>query len=431
MHGLMSYRRFGRAHARARSLRSDRAEHAFGCCVATLFELLSDFSLTHEKIRCPLLRRGSLKEKQQASESHSGEKTHQNAGSAPPKANPSCKLLEGPPGFPPLFPELSKEEQKMAMLYISHADDTERRARIERVMQGIEANTADSTLRITKITNELNKGKGHVFDYSSFTERSHSCKQARKGISSDCRSKSDQLEEEAESSATNGCVFSAPVLASTDFQLGSSSGGRVSAITNGKKSQRKRPPVWKRRNGLRQHGAPLSSTAHVPTPQLSMKRKSSPPPSSVIDLTLTISDLLLPNSSAWDAALVRRTFTDHDTEIILRLKPNKMQEDGYKWGFTKDGIYTSRSGYRFVDSFPEEDGFSKNSVFLNMYHLLEMSRKSPKDSDTISFPLILWHLWKARNSLAFEKIHYSSVSVLSKARAEAAVWFELNTAQTE
>ncbi|KAF3557062.1 hypothetical protein F2Q69_00014034 [Brassica cretica] len=52
MHGLMSYRRFGRARslrsdralARARSLRSDRAEHAFGCCLATLFEVLSDDS---------------------------------------------------------------------------------------------------------------------------------------------------------------------------------------------------------------------------------------------------------------------------------------------------------------------------------------------------------------------------------------------------
>ncbi|KAF3595671.1 hypothetical protein DY000_02021456 [Brassica cretica] len=58
MHGLMSYQRFGRARslrsdraewtlsdqalARARSLRSDQAEHAFGRCVATLFELLSD-----------------------------------------------------------------------------------------------------------------------------------------------------------------------------------------------------------------------------------------------------------------------------------------------------------------------------------------------------------------------------------------------------
>ncbi|KAF3530123.1 hypothetical protein DY000_02041507 [Brassica cretica] len=74
MHGLMSYRHFGRprslrsdrtsararslrsdradersllsdrASARARSLRSDRAEHAFARCVATLFELLSDDS---------------------------------------------------------------------------------------------------------------------------------------------------------------------------------------------------------------------------------------------------------------------------------------------------------------------------------------------------------------------------------------------------
>ncbi|KAF3518714.1 hypothetical protein DY000_02061387 [Brassica cretica] len=40
MHGLMSYRRFGRA----RPLRSDRAEHELGRCVATLFELLSDVS---------------------------------------------------------------------------------------------------------------------------------------------------------------------------------------------------------------------------------------------------------------------------------------------------------------------------------------------------------------------------------------------------
>lgn len=33
--------------------------------------------------------------------------------------------------------------------------------------------------------------------------------------------------------------------------------------------------------------------------------------------------------------------------------------------------------------------------------------------------------------MAFDKTHYSSVSVLSKARAEAAVWFKLNSAQTD
>ncbi|KAF2620221.1 hypothetical protein F2Q68_00039976 [Brassica cretica] len=36
--------RRNRAPARARSLPSDRAEHVFGCCIATLFELLSDDS---------------------------------------------------------------------------------------------------------------------------------------------------------------------------------------------------------------------------------------------------------------------------------------------------------------------------------------------------------------------------------------------------
>ncbi|KAF3544820.1 hypothetical protein DY000_02008531 [Brassica cretica] len=46
MHGLMSYRCFGRA----RSLRSDRAEHAFGRCVTILLELLSDVSRFFRKV---------------------------------------------------------------------------------------------------------------------------------------------------------------------------------------------------------------------------------------------------------------------------------------------------------------------------------------------------------------------------------------------
>ncbi|CAN6814189.1 unnamed protein product [Brassica oleracea] len=55
MHGLMSYRRFGRARSLPRSLRSDRAEwafgryHAFGHCVMILLELLSDDSLFFRK----------------------------------------------------------------------------------------------------------------------------------------------------------------------------------------------------------------------------------------------------------------------------------------------------------------------------------------------------------------------------------------------
>ena len=253
-----------------------------------------------------------------------------------------------------------------------------------------------------------------------------------------------------------------------------------------------------------------------PTPRTSNYR-----PNSVIDLTLKISGLLLLNSSSWDATRVRQAFTDHDADIILRLRLKGNQEDGYKWGFTKDGVYTSRSGYRFLDNLPNENGppqptlsplekklwsllwkikappkikhflwkalsgtlavtdrlqsrgldvdttcrvcnggietichlfftcpmakdtwgrasiklpnagFSTNFVFLNIYHLLEQSKKFPKDLNIASFPWILWHLWKARNGLAFERIQYSSLFVITRAKEEANMWFEINFPRAE
>lgn len=69
---------------------------------------------------------------------------------------------------------------------------------------------------------------------------------------------------------------------------------------------------------------------------------------------------------------------------------------------------------------------SANSVFLNIYHLLEKSKKFPKNLNVNSFPWILWHLWKAQNGLTFERIQYSSVSVVTRAKEEANVWFEVN-----
>lgn len=73
-------------------------------------------------------------------------------------------------------------------------------------------------------------------------------------------------------------------------------------------------------------------------------------PDSIIDLTLKISGLLLPNSSSWDVVRVREAFTDQDAEIILRIRPKRNQEDGYKWDFTKDGVHSLRSGYNIWSS---------------------------------------------------------------------------------
>ncbi|KAG5389929.1 hypothetical protein IGI04_031470 [Brassica rapa subsp. trilocularis] len=142
-----------------------------------------------------------------------------------------------------MFPELSAADRKMAMLYISHSGPTERLARIERVKQGISENMAASSVHLTRITKELDKGKGHVFSYTELLE-SQQC-----GNSSQCvaplqiRDKSD---EDRESSASKFSTRSEPVVPS-GFQLGPSSEGRVTGNLGANKAQRRRPPSWKRR----------------------------------------------------------------------------------------------------------------------------------------------------------------------------------------
>ncbi|WZY69918.1 hypothetical protein YC2023_002158 [Brassica napus] len=78
---------------------------------------------------------------------------------------PTTNRLEGPPGFPPLFPELPPEDRAMAMQYISHSNETERRARILRVQQSIELEKSNPPAVLTKISHNLEKEKGHVFGY--------------------------------------------------------------------------------------------------------------------------------------------------------------------------------------------------------------------------------------------------------------------------
>ncbi|XP_048599851.1 uncharacterized protein LOC125579971 [Brassica napus] len=190
--------------------------------------------LTHEKLRCPLLRKGAQK-------GNPMPHTSRIVNEAPV----ATKLLEGPPGFPQLFPELSKEDRKMALLYISHSDETERKARILRVQQGIEENRTESSIRLTKITKELDKGKGHVFSYQDPTpDKFHSSGSTQ--ISHPKLSLRDKEEDDTESSTSHFSANSEPVLP-TGFRLGPSSGGRVSGIQGMSKAARRRPSSWKRK----------------------------------------------------------------------------------------------------------------------------------------------------------------------------------------
>ena len=77
-------------------------------------------------------------------------------------------------------------------------------------------------------------------------------------------------------------------------------------------------------------------------------------------------------------------------------------------------------------------GFSSTSVWLNMYHLLSASKRLPVDTSVrLSFPWIIWQIWKARNALCFERVKISAESIMSKATEDAGSWLNLQVLDQE
>ncbi|KAF2599249.1 hypothetical protein F2Q68_00008603 [Brassica cretica] len=97
-----------------------------------------------------------------------------------------------------MFPELSGEDRKMAMLYISHADPTERMARIER--------------------------QGYALSYTELLEAHHCNKTLQ--IAAPATYIGDTNEEVSESSGSMLSAYSSPINPS-GFQLGPSTEGSV------------------------------------------------------------------------------------------------------------------------------------------------------------------------------------------------------------
>lgn len=92
--------------------------------------------LTHEKPSCPWLRKSNVRSKEDNPllvKIGANSNGHRNQ-----EPSTTLKIMDDPPGFPPIFPELSKQDQQMTLQYISHSDATERLARIRRVQQSIE-----------------------------------------------------------------------------------------------------------------------------------------------------------------------------------------------------------------------------------------------------------------------------------------------------
>lgn len=70
-----------------------------------------------------------------------------------------------------------------------------------------------------------------------------------------------------------------------------------------------------------------------------------------------------------------------------------------------------------------QNGFSRNSVFLNFLHLLKIYNSNEGDPNTRSvFPWLVWEVWKARNALAFDNKTVSAYTIASRAFEEASSW---------
>lgn len=76
-------------------------------------------------------------------------------------------------------------------------------------------------------------------------------------------------------------------------------------------------------------------------------------PGSDVDLTLKVEDLLDRQRGTWNRELLYQTFSQKDAEIISKMKPMLSHSDSVVWGFTKDGRYSSKSGYALLEAVEE------------------------------------------------------------------------------
>ena len=230
----------------------------------------SCFRLTHEKTRCSYAK-GKHTKPGPNKISPSDRMPITEKSVAP---NKDGKLLEGPPGFPSLFPELSQEDQRMAIQYVSHADETERRARIQRVQNSIaEApRVQDNMLRISHY---LNKDKGHVFNYNFQQNEKSAHARLDKAPAVSPPDHVIESDYESEKSVGQGSSSNLQVQGATVFRVGISP-PVFTGNQGSKKRNRNRPPARVRRTRTNVNSTPLKESKDLESSQDSMgKRKAS------------------------------------------------------------------------------------------------------------------------------------------------------------
>ncbi|KAL0741865.1 hypothetical protein Bca4012_083378 [Brassica carinata] len=194
------------------------------------------FRLTHEKSACSYTKPRFLK---------SNQRTEERITKTAPTLAKETQRLEGPPGFPPLFPELQGKERKMALQYISHSNETERRARILRVQQSIEEEKENPPAVLTKISHDVNKEKGHVFSYDRSRPEDLPLVSMlpRPAISNPVGGPERAVQE---GSSSGESINTLPVPKGPTVFSAGAFGSTSTGISRNKKKLRQRPPAWVR-----------------------------------------------------------------------------------------------------------------------------------------------------------------------------------------
>lgn len=191
--------------------------------------------LTHVKTWCPYMR---------MIQHNRGESSKEGNARIIPQNPTRMAAIEASPRFLTMFPELSREDRQAAMQYISHADETERRARILRVQQSIEnATTEDNGLPI-RISHDLHKDKGLVLGYehhedSSSESNVHCTKHV---VSAPAASR--RRDERAEQLEVQSVTSSFQIKGSTVFRLGNNTPFVFNDNPRSRRNDRKRPLAW-------------------------------------------------------------------------------------------------------------------------------------------------------------------------------------------
>lgn len=74
---------------------------------------------------------------------------------------------------------------------------------------------------------------------------------------------------------------------------------------------------------------------------------------SVVDLTLTINDLIDERSNSWNIGLISQIIAEEDIDLVLNTNFTLSRPDSVVWGFARNGRYDSKSGYKLLESLTE------------------------------------------------------------------------------